>query len=271
MGDAHEAAILLGFVVIIMTITILQERRTEHALEALRDLSSPRALVIRDGVKSRIPGREVVREDILILVEGDRVPADGIVLEAHELAVDESLLTGESEPVTKFPESSQVFAGSLVARGQGLIRVTATGAQTELGRIGKSLQEISSESSPMRSEIGLFTRRLAIIGVLLCIALAVAYWMLRGGWLDGLLAGITLAMGILPQEFPVIMIVFFAMGARRIAHHKVLTRRLNAIETLGETTVLCVDKTGTLTAEQHGIGSAIGRRPGTGNPRHYRH
>jgi len=247
MGDAHEAAILLGFVFIIMTITILQERRTEHALDALRDLSSPRALVIRDGVKSRIPGREVVREDILFLVEGDRVPADGIVLEAHELAADESLLTGESEPVAKFPESGQVFAGSLVARGQGLIRVTAIGANTELGRIGKSLQDISSESSPMRSEMGLFTKRLAIIGVLLCIALAVAYWMLRGGWLDGLLAGITLAMGILPQEFPVIMIVFFAMGARRIAHHKVLTRRLNAIETLGETTVLCVDKTGTLT------------------------
>jgi len=192
MGDAHEAGILLGFVVIIMTITILQERRTEHALEALQNLSSPRALVIRDGVKSRIPGREVVREDILILVEGDRVPADGIVLEAHELAADESLLTGESEPVTKFPESSQVFAGSLVTRGQGLIRVTAIGAKTELGRIGKSLQEISSESSPMRIEIGLFTRQLAIIGILLCLALAVAYWMLRGGWLDGLLAGLLL-------------------------------------------------------------------------------
>ena len=247
MGDVHEAIILLGFVVIIMAITILQERRTEHALDALRDLSSPRALVIRGGEQSRIPGREVVRDDIVILVEGDRVPADGIVLQAHELAADESLLTGESEAVSKFPDTDSVFAGTLIVRGQGLVRVTATAGATELGRIGKSLQTIETESSPLRDEITGFTRRLAMIGAGFCILLALLYWLLRGGWLDALLAGITLAMGILPQEFPVIMIVFFAMGARRIARHQVLTRRLNAIETLGETTTLCVDKTGTLT------------------------
>lgn len=247
MGDAHEAVILLGFVIIIMVITILQERRTENALEALRDLSSPRALVIRDGVPTRIAGREVVREDLLFLVEGDRVPADGVVLQAHELAADESMLTGESETVTKFADSGQVFAGTLIVRGQGLIRVTAIGTRTGLGRIGKSLQDISLESSPLREEIALLTRHLALIGVGLCLVLALLYWTLRGGWLDGLLAGITLAMGILPQEFPVIMIVFLALGARRIASQRVLTRRLNAIETLGETTVLCVDKTGTLT------------------------
>lgn len=247
MGNAHEAVILLGFVVIIMVVTILQERRTENALEALRDLSSPRALVIRNGVPTRIAGREVVRDDILILVEGDRVPADGVVLQAHELAADESFLTGESVAVTKFANDSQVFAGTLVVRGQGLIRVTAIGGGTELGRIGKSLQSIAIESSPLRDEIGLLTKRLALIGIGLCLILALLYWTLRGSWLDGLLAGITLAMGILPQEFPVIMIVFLALGARRIASQRVLTRRLNAIETLGETTVLCVDKTGTLT------------------------
>ena len=247
MGDAHEAVILLGFVVIIMVVTILQERRTENALEALRDLSSPRALVIRDGVPTRIAGREVVRDDMLILVEGDRVPADGIVLQAHELAADESLLTGESVAVTKFADDNQVFAGTLIVRGQGLMRVTAIGGGTELGRIGKSLQSIAIESSPLRDEIGLLTKRLALIGIGLCLTLALLYWTLRGGWLDALLAGITLAMGILPQEFPVIMIVFLALGARRIASQRVLTRRLNAIETLGETTVLCVDKTGTLT------------------------
>ena len=253
MGDAHEAMILLGFVVIIMAVTILQERRTENALEALRDLSSPRALVIRDGVPTRIAGRDVVRDDILILAEGDRVPADGVVLEAHELAADESLLTGESEAVDKFPDRSEVYAGALVVRGQGLIRVTAIGSTTELGRIGKSLQDIAVESSPLREEIGLLTRRLAVIGIGLCLALAALYWVLRGGWLDALLAGITLAMGILPQEFPVIMIVFLALGARRIAAQQVLTRRLNAIETLGETTVLCVDKTGTLTENRMAI------------------
>jgi Ca2+-transporting ATPase len=253
MGDPHEAMVLLGFVVIIMVVTILQERRTENALEALRDLSSPRALVIRDGVPIRIAGREVVRDDIVILAEGDRVPADGAVLQAHELSADESMLTGESEAVAKFMDGSEAFAGTLIVRGQGVMRVTAVGGATALGRIGKSLQSIAIESSPLRDEIGLLTRRLALIGIGLCLVLTLLYWTLRGGWLDALLAGITLAMGILPQEFPVIMIVFLALGARRIATQRVLTRRLNAIETLGETTVLCVDKTGTLTQNRMAV------------------
>ncbi len=248
MGNPHDALVLLGFVVIIMIVTIAQERRTERTLEALRDLSSPRALALRDGEPVRIAGHEVVRGDVLVLVEGDRIPADGQVLQAHDLAADESMLTGESVSVAKAPHlDADVFAGTLLVRGRGLMRVTAIGAHTRMGQIGQSLRTVTLESSPLQQEMGRLTLRLAWLGLGLCLILSALYLMLRGGWLEGLLAGITLAMAVLPQEFPVILIVFLALGARRISRHQVLTRRLNAIETLGEATVLCVDKTGTLT------------------------
>lgn len=251
MGDVHEALVLLGFVVLIIAVTVFQARRTERTLDALRDLSSPRALVLRDGEARRIAGREVVCGDLLLLTEGDRVAADGVLVDAHDLAVDESMLTGESEAVNKLADSGgdmpRVYSGTLVVRGRATVEVTAVGAATELGRIGRSLADTQAGASPLQRELGALARRLAVIGVALCVLLAVSYALLRGGWLDGLLYGITLAMGILPQEFPVILIVFLAFGARRIAAHRVLTRRLAAIETLGQTTVLCTDKTGTLT------------------------
>lgn len=246
MGDPQESLVLLGFVCIIIAVTIVQERRADKALDALRNLASPRAQVIRDGRPSRIPGREVVRGDLLVLSEGDRIAADGNLLEAHEFASDESMLTGESVSVTK-QIGDTVFAGTMVVGGQGLVRVDATGQHSAFGRIGQSLGAIAVEDSPLREEVGRLIRRLVLIGVALSALLALLFWSLRGGWLDAMLAGITLAMGILPQEFAVIMIVFMALGARRMAAHQVLTRRLGAIETLGQTTVLCVDKTGTLT------------------------
>lgn len=252
MGDPHEALILLGFVVIIMTITVLQERRTDNALTALRDLSSPRALVLRGGTAVRIAGREVVREDILLIAEGDRIAADGLLLQAHELTTNESMLTGESEPVAKQPGQA-VFAGTLVVSGQGLVQVSAVGRSTELGRIGQSLGTIALQASPLREEMARLTRRLLAVGLALCALLVALFWALRGDALHAVLAGITLAMGILPQELPVIMIVFLALAARRLAGQQVLTRRLNAIETLGQTSVLCVDKTGTLTENRMAV------------------
>lgn len=246
MGDRHEAMILLAFVAIIMGITAFQERRTDNALAALRDMSSPRARVIRNGEIMRIAGREVVRDDVLLLAEGDRIPADGLLIEAHELATNESMLTGESESVMK-QTGDTVYAGTLVVSGQGVVQVTATAHRTEMGRIGKSLESISMTPSPLREEMARLTQRLALLGLLLSSGLVLLFWLLRGGWLDALLAGIALAMSLLPQEFAVIMIVFMAMAARRLAAQQVLTRRLNSIETLGETSVLCVDKTGTLT------------------------
>ena len=246
MGDAGEALVLLGFVLAIMGITIAQERRTDNALEALRDLSSPRARVVRDGVPVRIAGSDVVREDLLVLAEGDRIAADGVLLEAHELAIDESMLTGESLPVTK-AAGDTVFAGTLAVSGQGLAQVSATGPHTEMGRIGASLDELDLEASPLRLQMEKLTRRFAAIGLLLSLGLATTFWLVRHDPAQALLAGIALAMSLLPQEFPVIMIIFFAFAARRLGKLQVLTRRLGAIETLGQTSVLCVDKTGTLT------------------------
>ena len=183
MGDSREALILLGFVVIIMSITLLQERRTERVLEALRDLSSPRALVVRDGQPQRIPAADVVCDDILLLAEGDRVPADGVLLQAHELACDESMLSGESVPVTKFADGASAYAGTLVVRGQGVLQVTATGKDTELGRIGQSLQAIEVSDSPLRQEMARLTRRLTVLAGLLCLGLALLHWWLSSGWL----------------------------------------------------------------------------------------
>lgn len=260
LGDVREALTLLAFVFVVIAITLYQERKTAHALTALRNLSSPRALVLRDGLERRIPGREVARGDLLVLAEGDRVPADGTTLDAVSLEVDESLLTGESVPVRKRvgtedgaldaaggEDSSTVFSGTLVVRGRGLVRVRATGAATELGKIGKALATTEGTRTPLQLEIGTLVRRVTVGGVAICVLLVVVYGATRGDWIAGLLAGITLQMAVLPEEFPVVLTVFFALGAWRMSRHNVLTRQAAAIEALGAATVLCVDKTGTLT------------------------
>jgi P-type Ca2+ transporter type 2C len=259
LGDVQEALILLGFVLFITGITLYQEQKTERALEALKDLSSPRALVIREGKQKRIAGREVVRSDILVLSEGDRVPADAILLSAMSLAVDESLLTGESIPVRKragaVEEMSRpggddlpfIYSGTLVVQGQGVAKVQATGNRTELGKIGKALQTVETEETSLQRETRQLVSKLAIVAIAICIGVVVVYGLTRGDWLHGFLAGLALAMAILPNEFPVVLTIFLALGAWRIAQKRVLTRRMPAVETLGSATVLCVDKTGTLT------------------------
>ena len=260
LGDITEALMLMGFVFVIIGITVYQEQKTERALEALRNLSSPRALVIRDGEQKRIAGREVVTGDILLLAEGDRVPADGILLSSNNISVDESLLTGESVPVRKIAwregllaekpggdDQPYIYSGTMVVQGQGLAEVRSTGIRTEIGKIGTILQTVDRDETRLKSEITRMVRTIAIIGLILCLTIVVVYGLSQGNWIEGLLAGITLAMAILPEEFPVVLTIFLALGAWRISQKQVLTRQVPAIETLGSATVLCVDKTGTLT------------------------
>jgi P-type Ca2+ transporter type 2C len=266
LGDRREAMMLLGFVFLVMGLTIYEERKTERALEALRDLSSPRARVIREGVEKRIAGREVVPGDLLVLSEGDRVPADAVLLRCSNFSVDESLLTGESVPVRKVPceipgaieppggeDRPFVFSGTLVVKGQGLAIVSATGLKTEIGKIGKALESVESKETPLQKEIRQMVGRLAVLGFFLCLLVVVTYGLTRGSWMGGVLAGITLAMALLPEEFPVVLTIFLALGAWRISKKRVLTRRVPAVETLGSATVLCVDKTGTLTLNQMAV------------------
>ena len=262
LGDLAEALILLGFATFSVAVTVIQETRTEHVLEALRDLSAPRALVIRDGIRVRIAGREVVRGDMLVIEQGDRIAADAVLTEASDLQADESLLTGESLPVCKIAGSADaaagdhrpggddqpfIYSGSLVTRGSGMALVIAIGASSEIGKIGQSLAALETEAPRLRAEIARIVRMCAIGGGVVAGLVVLLYGMLRGGWVDAVLAGIAIGMALLPEEFPVVLTIFLAMGAWRIGQAGVLTRRAAAIETLGSATVLCTDKTGTLT------------------------
>ncbi len=267
LGDLQEALILLVFAGMSVVITVVQETRTERVLEALRDLTSPRALVIRDGGRKRIAGREVVRGDLVVLVEGDRDPADARLLQSHDFQADESLLTGESVPVRKVATEEapagpprpggdglpHVYSGSLVVSGGGLAEVTATGPRSEIGRIGQSLRQLESEPPRLQAQTRRLVQLAAVAGGIVSVLAIVLYGLLRGGWLDAVLAGITIGMSMLPEEFPVVLAVFMAMGAWRISRARVLTRRAAAIEALGSATVLCTDKTGTLTENRMSV------------------
>lgn len=275
LGNLQDALILLGSVVVVLGLSFSQERKSERALEALRDLSSPRALVIRDGAQQRIAGREVVRGDIIMLSEGDRVPADALLLDGHSISLDESLLTGESVPVQKMVDQDAVaaaartaeetaesdkqqsahaslysaflYSGTMVVQGKCIARVTATAERTTLGKIGKALATQEAEPSNVQTETAHAVKVVALASSALVILLVIWYGATRGDWLNGILAGLTLAMSIMPVEFPLILAIFLGLGAWRIAQSRVLTRRIPAIEMLGAATVLCVDKTGTLT------------------------
>lgn len=256
IGDPHEALLLGAFALLSIGLVVIQEHRSERALDALRALSAPQARVLRDGQIQRIPARELVPGDLLLVSEGDRLAADGLLRRADDVEVDESLLTGESLPVSKraltaaeaMPTDSQcVWGGTLMVRGHAVLQVSATGSATAAGRIGLALAGIEVEQALLQRSVGKLVRLFGTLALLVSSAVVLGYGLLRGAWVDGILSGIALAMALLPEEFPMALAVFMALGAWRLAQVRVLVRRPAVIETLGATTLLCVDKTGTLT------------------------
>ncbi|MBL0953198.1 MAG: cation-translocating P-type ATPase [Leptospira sp.] len=253
LGDRGEALLLLGSVIGIICITFYQEKKTETAISALRSLASPRTNVIRDGQIIRIEGKDVVYGDLLILNEGDRIPADAELLSDRLFSCDESLLTGESIPVNKGMGQS-VYCGALVVSGEGVCRVNAVGNHTEIGKIGRKIADETVGKTLLELEVARLVRNLFLVAAGLCISLAIYFGIVKSLWLQGLLSGLTLAIGLMPEELPLVMTIFFALGAYRLSTKNVLVRRSSIIETLGAATVLCSDKTGTITKNKMKVG-----------------
>ncbi|MBS1972603.1 MAG: cation-translocating P-type ATPase [Bdellovibrionales bacterium] len=263
IGEIHDSLLLLASVLVIVFIAIFQERRSTRAVEALRDLSSPRARVWRDQREIQIPSREVVPGDTLIVKEGERIVADCLLLESRSLEVDESLLTGESVPISKsvssdgsrlqFPSAFCIYSGTLVTRGFATGKVIATGLHSELGKIGKTMQEAKDTKTRLQEEIAGLVRIFGTLGVITSIVITLAFGFTRHDWLQALLAGIVAALSLLPEEFPVVLTIFLALGAWRLSKKQVLVRQPSATENLGSITALCTDKTGTLTLNQMSV------------------
>ena len=270
LGESADAVVLALFATLSVTISIVQETRSERGIESLRNLASPRALVVRDGIRQRIAGREVVPGDLMIVGEGDRIAADAILVDGPDVLVDESLLTGESVPVRKRSTPNELswgspggddlpflFAGTLVAHGSGTARVVATGLRSEMGKIGRALQTITLEQPRLQAQLSWLVRDFAFVGIVVAGLAVLLFGLFRGSWLKAALGGIAIGMSVLPEEIPLVLAVFMAMGAWRISRARVLTRRAAAIETLGAATVLCTDKTGTLTENRMRIALVI--------------
>lgn len=259
LGSFGDAALLMASVAVVGALSIHQEHRTQRVLQALKDLSSPRCTVVRDGHPVRVPSAQVVRGDRLVVEEGDRLAADAVLVDGGLVQVDESMLTGESEPVAKAPwpdrqrpapaghPGHRLHAGSLVVQGSGVAVVTHTGARTALGRIGGTLARLTGRPSRLQAELRQIVQRVAVLSVVTCIVTAALYAARDGSLANGLLVGLTLALSLIPEEFALVWTVMLALGASRLAGRNVLTRQPQAIESLGAVTVLCVDKTGTLT------------------------
>ncbi|CAJ0863732.1 H+-transporting ATPase [freshwater sediment metagenome] len=268
VGDLGEGLFMMAGAGASISLVVFQELRSERALQALQRLAEPTAHVRRDGEERRIPARDLVPGDIILIGEGQRVSADALLLAGDALVIDESILTGESAPVTKtlagdgpdlaFPDPGGdytpfLYAGSMIVRGSGVARVERTGPRTAVGGLGASLAAIQGEPSPLQQRTGELVTKLGVFALLFCALVIVAYGLIKGDWFEGAIAGITLAIGLLPEEFPMVLAIFLAIGAFRLARRNVLVRRSSVTETLGSTSLLCVDKTGTLTENRMAV------------------
>jgi Ca2+-transporting ATPase len=249
IGERIESIVLFLMIGMIILISVFQRTRSENAIEKLRELSSPRALVLRDGEPQRIAGREVVPHDICILSAGDRVPADGKLLTATNLLINEAILTGESQAVVKSTEieNNLVYAGTMVMSGAGMLYVTQTGEMTKFGQIGKSLSGIKKTQTPLQISVKRIVSIMGAVALSVSLGLTLVVFLRHHNLVTAILSGLATSMALIPEDFPVILTIFLALGAWRLSRINVLTRDPAVIETLGSATVLCADKTGTIT------------------------
>ena len=247
-GEVSNAIFMIFAIVLVTSISFYQESRSRNALAALKSLTQPTCQVIRDGATVEIKREEIVVGDFMIVDEGSSIPADGIVANANDFSVNESILTGESMPVSKTKgENKEVFQGTTVTGGLAICEVTAIGAMTALGKIGKSLEAIEEVPTPLQKQISNFVKKMALAGVIIFIIVWGINFFTSGAILASLLKALTLAMSILPEEIPVAFTTFMALGSWRLMKLGIIVKRINAVETLGSASVLCTDKTGTIT------------------------
>jgi P-type Ca2+ transporter type 2C len=249
LGDVVDAAVTFAALVPIAAVTVVLELRAERALESLRRLAAPTALVIRDGAERHVAAVDVVPGDTLVVREGDVIAADARLLAGSELVVDESALSGESLPVTKTVAhgDAELFAGTTVLAGRATAGVTTTGQATRYGAIGQLVAGSVQPDTPLQSVIRRLVVRLSIVAGVFCVGV-VGLELWRGADLaSALIAGVSLAMAAIPEEFPMVFALYLGLGAWRLTRDRALVRRLVGVETLGATSVICTDKTGTLT------------------------
>jgi len=254
IGSNWDGALMILGVMVMIGINIYQERKTDKALEALKELSAPRVNVIRASTQQSIPSAELTVGDLMIVQEGDRIAGDGLLLAVSNFSVDESLLTGEPGAIFKSASSNgskdkkyKVFTGTLVLSGQAVVLIQAIGNKTQYGSIGETLSQISDEATPLQKQTGKIVKIFGTVGALACLALMAIVYLRTEDAVDSLLKGLTLAISVIPEEIPVVLTVFAALGAYRLTQKQTLVRKINAVETLGHITTLCTDKTGTLT------------------------